>query len=137
MQADCPHCRATLKLPAELGGTVVRCPKCMETFRADAGATAVQTKPPLPAEPIPASLRESHPEPADHDGSDTGATILWIVGGAIVVILLLVVLGGAWFLFTDVQEVTTSKPAPAPIVIPPEDNLPVMKEEELKPDPKK
>jgi hypothetical protein len=63
--------------------------------------------------------------------------VMWIVGGAIVVILLLVLLGGAWFLVGDVGEAMMSKPTPAEIVIPTEDHLPVLKEAEKEPDPKK
>jgi LSD1 subclass zinc finger protein len=137
MKVDCPHCRATLNLPAEFGGTTVRCPKCMETFRAETGETAVQTKP-LPVEPIPASLRESHPEPADHDGGDTASTVMWVVGGAVVVIILLVVLVGALFVVRSGPVLTTIDEPPAvEMPVPHETPAIESKEAPKDPDPKK
>src|SRR5947209_4914553 len=100
MKVECPHCRATLNLPTEFGGTVVRCPKCSETFRAETGESGVQAQ---RLAPLPTSVLTGRgSEPADREMSEGSSMGLWIAGGAVVVIILVVVLGAGLFLFRSV-----------------------------------
>ena len=118
MLVDCPHCATKLNLPADLGGSVVRCPKCSETFRAESQTPAQAER----MMPPPVQVRAERPERyAADESKESSSSGMLVLVGAIAVILLLIGGAGAWF-FTNItsdfgEDVELhSLPEPIPLI---------------------
>lgn len=120
LQAVCPECEATFRLPEEQAGKRVRCKNCRAVFTvvaprqsAPEGATT-RAKPAAVAAPAPAAApaadRSAAPRPT------TTNNLPWIIGGAVACTALLAVgaIGVAMVLKPSATPIAASPQAPLP-----------------------